>query len=260
MSPDFRPGALTPRVLVVSALAAGLAFGAAAPAFASSPLAAPGDNGTVKIHSPETPEEDDRNVPKVCEFQVVGHGFDPAQEVTWEIFVQGGNSSGSEAVLAGELVLDEEGSGSTELLDLDNGHYRLEWTFEGQRSNDAKSKVFKVDCPEPEPEPEPTPSGEPSTPPSGEPSTPPESPEPTDPPTVDPSDPASPGEPTDPATPADPTDPATAGPSDEPSAPAEEEPSLALTGSAIAGLVAAGVVAAGGGGAALYFGRKRKQQ
>ncbi|CAL9549304.1 hypothetical protein SUDANB121_04422 [Nocardiopsis dassonvillei] len=259
MSPDFRPGAFAPRVLAVSALAAGLAFGAAAPAFASLPFAPPGDNGTVKIHSPETPEEDNKNQPKVCEFQIVGHGFDPAQEVTWEILTQGGKPSEREVVLEGGLELDEEGSGSTELLNLDNGHYRLEWTFEGQKSNDAKHKVFKVDCPEPEP----GPSEEPSTPPSGEPSTPPETAEPSDPPTVDPSDPATPVDPvdpTDPATPVDPTDPATPGPSDEPSAPAEEKPSLALTGSAVAGLVAAGVAAAGGGGAALYFGRKRKQQ
>ncbi|MFE6304172.1 LPXTG cell wall anchor domain-containing protein [Nocardiopsis sp. NPDC057823] len=254
MSPDFRPGARAPRVIAVSALAAGLAFGAAAPAFASAPFAPPGDNGTVKIHSPQTPEEDDRNEPKVCEFQVVGHGFDPAQEVTWEILTQGGKPSEREVVLSGGLELDGEGAGSTELLTLDDGHYRLEWTFEGQQSNAAKHKVFKVECSEEEPSPEPSPS------PGGEPSTPPESPEPTDPPTVEPTDPAAPVDPTEPETPVDPTEPATPGPSDEPTAPAGEEPSLPLTGSAIAGLVAAGAAAAAGGGAAIYFGRKRRLQ
>ncbi|MDT0332070.1 hypothetical protein [Nocardiopsis lambiniae] len=251
---------MSTRIIAASVLTAGLALGAAAPAFAALPFAPPGDNGTVKIHSPETPEEDDRNEPKVCEFQIVGSGFDPAQEVTWQILTQGGSPSSRELVLEGELDLDGEGTGSTDLLRIDNGHYRLEWTFEGQKGNAAKHKVFKVVCeeteePEPTPEPSTPPTGEPTEEPTGEPTAPPETEEPTVPPTDDPSAP----ETEEPTVPATPTSPEGEKPGESP-APSENEPSLALTGSAIAGLVAAGLAAAGGGGAALYFSRKRKAE
>ncbi|MFD6949278.1 peptidase [Nocardiopsis sp. TSRI0078] len=82
--------------------------------------------------------------------------------------------------------------------------------------------------------------------------TPPESPEPND----EPSEPESP-EPTEPESPK-PTEPEE--PSDKPSEPADDqnEPTLPVTGGALAGLVAAGVAALGAGGGAIYLSRKRK--
>ncbi|WP_159940796.1 MULTISPECIES: hypothetical protein [unclassified Nocardiopsis] len=265
MAPNPGAGALGARLLLSAALVAGTVLGATSPAFAK-PDNAPGDNGTVKIHDPSTPEDDNRNVPKVCDFQIVADNFDAVQEISWEIFVKAQGGWSEEPVLEGELVLDDQGSGSTEFLDLDNGHYKLYWTFEGQRSNDAKHKVFKVACeetPEPTPgtpteEPSGEPSEEPTTAPSGEPTeNPGESPEPTDPgSTVDPTDPANP---TDPA--GEPgTDASVPPAADEENAPADEasSPGLAVTGGALTALVAAGAVAVAGGGAAVYFTRRRK--
>ncbi|WP_116244809.1 hypothetical protein [Nocardiopsis sp. FIRDI 009] len=214
---------------------------------------APGDNGTVKIHDPERPEEDNRNVPKVCGFYIRAFHFDAGQEVAWEIVTQGGAPDSRETVLEDTLVLDEEGEGSTDLLDLPDGHYRLNWTFEGE-NGDAKHKVFKVTCddeePSPSPSPEPTeePSAEPSEEPSAEPT-----PEPT--PTTDPST-----EPTDPGSTPTPDQTPTPAPTegDDAPAPDEDSPSLPVTGSALAGLVAVGAVAVVGGGAAVYLSRRGK--
>ncbi|NYH53618.1 MULTISPECIES: Cys-Gln thioester bond-forming surface protein [Nocardiopsis] len=82
--------------------------------------------------------------------------------------------------------------------------------------------------------------------------TPPESPEPSD----EPSEPESPA-PSEPESP-EPTAPEE--PSEKPSAPADDqnEPTLPVTGGALAGLVAAGVAALGAGGGAIYLSRKRK--
>ncbi|MFD6949280.1 peptidase [Nocardiopsis sp. TSRI0078] len=79
---------------------------------------------------------------------------------------------------------------------------------------------------------------------------------PTDEPSDEPSEPESP-EPTEPESPK-PTEPEE--PSDKPSEPADDqnEPTLPVTGGALAGLVAAGVAALGAGGGAIYLSRKRK--
>ncbi|GAB2494277.1 LPXTG cell wall anchor domain-containing protein [Nocardiopsis aegyptia] len=253
-------GTLCARLMTGTAIVATAVLGGSALASASPvPLSPPGDNGTVKIHSPSTPEEDNRNVPKVCDFQIVAFGFDPAQEVTWEIVVQGGgNPHEAEPVLEGTLVLDDEGEGSTELLDLEDGHYHLNWTFEGE-NGEAKQKVFKVKCDDEEPEPSGEPTEDPSAEPSEEPTEQP-SEEPTEDPTTEPSEPG-----TDPTEPTEPTDGATDPvESDEPTTPADESGTpgdaggLPVTGTALAGLVAAGAVAVAGGGAAVYFTRKRR--
>uniref|UniRef100_UPI00036B4978 hypothetical protein n=1 Tax=Nocardiopsis halotolerans TaxID=124252 RepID=UPI00036B4978 len=226
MSPTPGAGAFGARLFLGATLAMGAVVGGASTAFAASPASPPGDNGTVKIHDPATSEDDNRNEPKVCEFQVVADNFDEVQEVSWEILAKPEDGGGwSDVVLDGTLVLDGDGSGSTEILQLDDGHYKLDWTFEGQHSSDAKHKVFKVDCAEPLEEPEPTaPEEEPSTPPAEE-ETPDESPEPTDPvgPT-DPADPTSPEESGDPSAPAEPESPgATDAPeADEGNAPADD--------------------------------------
>jgi hypothetical protein len=261
-------GALSARILFGAALTAttvlaGPALASAAPGDDSVevPNYTPGDNGTVKIHDPLTPEDDRRNVPKVCEFQVAAFGFDSAQEVSWEIVVQGGKPSDRELMLSDTIVLDDQGEGRTEVLELPDGHYRLNWTFDGE-NGDGKHKVFKVRCETEDPSGEPTdePSGEPTEDPTDVPTEEPSG-EPTGDPSADPSEPGT--EPTDPAEPTDgATDPAE---SEAPTAPADESGTpgggsggLPVTGGALAGLVAAGAVAVAGGGAAVYYSRKRR--
>lgn len=202
----------------------------------------PGDNGTVKVHDPDRPDEDNRNEPKVCDFKLIGNGFDGLQSVSWTISVHGGPPAGRVVALEGEIELDEDGHGATEILELPNGHYKLDWTFEGQQSADAKHKVFKVTCADPTAPPTDEPTDEPTDTPTDEPTD-----TPTDAPTEEPTD-----EPTEGETPKEPGE----------EVPADEKPQagggLPVTGAALAGLVAAGVAAIGGGGAAVYFGRKRR--
>ncbi|WP_017585000.1 hypothetical protein [Nocardiopsis ganjiahuensis] len=243
-------GAFGIRFVGATALTAGLVLSAG-----TSAAAAPGDNGTVKIHNPETPEEDNRNEPKVCDFQVVASGFDSVQEVSWEILKHGGRPDSRTVVLEGELVLDDEGEGSTELLSLEDGHYKLDWTFEGQKGNGGKHKVFKVVCEE-DGETEPTPDPEPTPGPTEEPET------------ETPDTPETPETPDEGKTPDEETDLPEGGSEEEPEpttpvtesgqTPEKDGDDLAVTGSALAGLVAAGALAAAGGGAALYMSRKRR--
>ncbi|MFV2198770.1 hypothetical protein [Nocardiopsis sp. LOL_012] len=249
MTPEPRPGVLGARVLAGVVLAAATVFSGGVAA--ADP---PGDNGTVKIHDPETPADDPKNEPKVCTFYIKGDNFDSGQEVSWEIVYQSGPDKG-DLVLDGELVLDQDGHGTSELIELDEGHYKLIWTFEGENGK-AKHKVFKVEC-EDEPTDEPTEPTDEPTEPTDEPTEPTDEPtEPTDEPTEPTDEPTEPtDEPTDGPTDGPSTDPST-GPSDDPSEPADEG-GLPVTGSALAGLVAAGAVAVAGGGAALYLGRRK---
>ena len=108
--------------------------------------AAPGDNGTVKIHDARTGEELRRNEPHVCTFYLDAFGFDGVQRVDWHIeawaptaSVKGGT------VKSGALTLDAGGHGRTEDLSLPDGHYKLFWNFEGEKGA-AKHKVFWTDC------------------------------------------------------------------------------------------------------------------
>lgn len=73
------------RVAVVASVLAATSLPAAA--FAAN---APGDNGTVKIHESTTDPQDKRDEPKVCEFYVVGFGFDANHDLHYEI-VKGPN-------------------------------------------------------------------------------------------------------------------------------------------------------------------------
>jgi TQXA domain-containing protein len=79
----------------------------------------------------------------------------------------------------------------------------------------------------------------------------------TPPPTDEPSEPSE--EPSEPESPAPSPSPSET-PSETPSAPADDsnEPTLPVTGGALAGLVAAGIAALGAGGGAIYLSRKRK--
>jgi hypothetical protein len=129
----------------------------------------PGDNGTVKIHRSTTSADDPRNEPKVCDFYLVGFHFDAGQQVSWEIlsWPPTGNRT---KVLSGALTLDQSGHGRTTDLKLPDGHYKLDWTFNGEHGK-AKHKVFWVKCssenstptPTPTPSQTPTPTPTPGT-------------------------------------------------------------------------------------------------
>lgn len=143
------------RLLPAAAAAAVLAFGAVPPA-----SAAPGDNGTVKIHDSATSPNSTNDDPKVCQFHLAAFDFDTVELVTWRIETQPGDA----VVLAGAVVLTS-GSGATGTYALPDGQYKLYWNFVGQNGA-AKQKVFKVEC-------TPSPSGTPtqfSNPPTTRPS------------------------------------------------------------------------------------------
>lgn len=109
---------------------------------------APGDNGTVKIHSapfgsvPRTPYGDPRDEPKVCRFYIDAAHFDTVQEITWEIEPQPADPNG--ASISGDLSL-AGGTGHTADLALPDGQYKLTWNITGGMGA-GKHKVFKVDC------------------------------------------------------------------------------------------------------------------
>ncbi|MCL7428618.1 LPXTG cell wall anchor domain-containing protein [Streptomyces sp. YS415] len=123
-----------------------------APAAHATP---PGDNGTVKIHDATTDEELRHNEPHVCSFYLDAFGFDGGQQVDWRIESWAPTAGvKGETVKSGELALDTEGHGRSDDMTLPDGHYKLFWTFEGEKGS-AKHKVFWTDCEE---------SGEPGEP------------------------------------------------------------------------------------------------
>jgi hypothetical protein len=129
----------------VLAAAATVAFGAPVA------VAAPGDNGDVKIHEVGTPFDDQSNQPKVCDFYLDAFNFDKGQQVTWSIETQPPIQGG--ATRSGSLTIPENGDGSGHTMPiatLPNGMYKLTWTFTGENGA-GKHKVFKVDCPSPPP-------------------------------------------------------------------------------------------------------------
>ncbi|MFI8189846.1 LPXTG cell wall anchor domain-containing protein [Streptomyces sp. NPDC085946] len=105
----------------------------------------PGDNGTVKIHDAATDEELRRNEPHVCAFYLDAFGFDGGQRVDWRIEAVAPSANKGETVESGALTLDGEGHGRTADLSLPDGHYKLFWTFEGEKGA-AKHKVFWSEC------------------------------------------------------------------------------------------------------------------
>jgi hypothetical protein len=137
-----------------SALAA-LAVAGTALLGAPAAVAAPGDNGDVKVHDSNTPVDDPRNDPKVCHFYLDGFNFDSNQLVTWSIANQ--PPVAGPAVLSGSLQLPASGHGRTGELVLPDGQYKLTWNFAGENGA-GKQKVFKVDCPPATPTPTPTPT------------------------------------------------------------------------------------------------------
>ncbi|MEV0843165.1 hypothetical protein AB0I55_26940 [Actinocatenispora sera] len=203
-------------VLAASLIGAGLGAPGAA-------LAAPGDNGDVKIHNSGTPVEDPSDEPKVCVFYLDAFGFDGLQEVSWHINQQ--PPTGTAQVKAGTITLDANGNGHTADMTLPNGHYKLFWTWEGQHGA-AKHKVFWVECASPSPSVSPSDSVSPS-------------------PSVSPSDSVSPSTPVSPSGSASPTSAAPVSP--QPSGSGSAGPTLPVTGTPLGVLAAiAGALVAGG--------------
>ncbi|MET8978729.1 hypothetical protein ABZX85_24240 [Streptomyces sp. NPDC004539] len=130
---------------------------------ASAAVAAPGDNGDVKIHTVGTAVDAQANQPKVCRFYLDAFNFDTAQGIDWTIQPQGGNS-GTTATLSDSLTL-ANGTGTTENLLLPTGQYKLTWKIVGGNGA-GKMKVFKVDCPDITPS-SPPPTGGPGGPGGG---------------------------------------------------------------------------------------------
>ena len=115
------------------------------PGHGKAPAAVNGDNGTVKIHNSSTPVTDRRNEPHVCVFYLDAFGFDPGQSVSWQI--KSWPPTGNRTVVdQGTLTLSSAGDGRTSDQALPNGHYKLFWTFAGEKGA-AKHKVFWVSCP-----------------------------------------------------------------------------------------------------------------
>ncbi|MDG9718107.1 hypothetical protein [Streptomyces sp. DH24] len=111
---------------------------------APTAVAAPGDNGDIKVHSVGTASDDPVNEPKVCNFYLAAFNFDPGQTVTWTVETQpkvpGGPSE------SGVLALPT-GAGKTKNMKLPDGTYKVTWKIVGGLGDD-KHKVFKVDCPD----------------------------------------------------------------------------------------------------------------
>ncbi|MFF1302293.1 LPXTG cell wall anchor domain-containing protein [Streptomyces sp. NPDC058307] len=132
----------------------GVLSAVASAAFLVAPVAhatAPGDNGTVKIHDAGTGDELRKNEPHVCTFYLDAFGFDAVQEVDWHIEAWAPTAKvKGDTVKSGEITLDSDGQGRTEDLSLPDGHYKLFWNFEGEKSAAAKHKVFWTDCAEEE--------------------------------------------------------------------------------------------------------------
>lgn len=159
-----RAGARTAALAALTVMGSALTV----PAFAVTPMA-PGDNGTVKIHSasnPRTPVGDPRDDPKVCEFYIDALNFDDleaGQDINWTIETQPLDPNG--ATLEGQITLQPDGTGHTEDIILPDDQYKLVWTIE-DGNGVGKQKVFRVDCATPPTSPPPT-----SPPPTSQPPT-----------------------------------------------------------------------------------------
>ncbi|MEU4088567.1 hypothetical protein [Streptomyces aureus] len=132
---------------------AALAVAGAALLGAPAAVAAPGDNGDVKVHDTNTPFDNQRDDPKVCQFYLDGFNFDGGQRISWSIAHQPG--AAGDPVLQGQLFTSATGRGRTGNLTLPDGQYKVTWTFQGENGA-GKSKVFKVDCPVSAPSPSPS--------------------------------------------------------------------------------------------------------
>jgi hypothetical protein len=145
-----RVGARTGAATLAALTVAGVALMGAPAA-----VAAPGDNGDVKIHKATVPVDSQNNDPTVCGFYLDAFNFGGLQKVSWSIETQARVADG--VALAGDIAIPPSGHGWTKDLSLPNGQYRLTWTFEGA-TGAGRHKVFEVDCPSGTPSPTPTPT------------------------------------------------------------------------------------------------------
>ncbi|MFI0987534.1 hypothetical protein [Streptomyces exfoliatus] len=136
----------TTRTLLRATLAT-LALGGVTLAGASSAVAAPGDNGDVKVHKFTTPNSSQVNEPHVgCPFRLAAFNFDGLQSLHYEIFPQPGEPGNEDkSVRSGNISVNANGDGATGPIHLKSGMYKVEWTWEGQQGA-AKQKVFRVTC------------------------------------------------------------------------------------------------------------------
>ncbi len=119
--------------------------------------AAPGNNGTLKVHEIGTPSGTENNDPKVCAFNLESFGLDQAQTGYLQFTVQGPNGSAPSAQYAfgpantdGYAVSQTFNSTGVKIAD---GRYKVtlygkDTSKKGVQQDDekAKTKVFTVDC------------------------------------------------------------------------------------------------------------------
>ena len=121
--------------------------------------AAPGNNGTLKVHEFGTPANSESNDPKVCVFNFEAFGLDANQTGNVTIEAQSPTDPITPVVIP--LTTNASGDGQTSPYVnaqgspyvLQNGHYKatLDNKFGTDQGDKAKSKVFKVECATPIP-------------------------------------------------------------------------------------------------------------
>jgi hypothetical protein len=122
---------------------------------APAAVAAPGDNGDIKIHPVGTRFGDPKDTPRVCKFYLDATGFDVAQGITYTIQPQ--PPLPNTATLNGAITL-ATGVGHTDPLALPDGQYKVTYKVLGGAAA-GKEKVFNVDCPSAVASPAPGPQG-----------------------------------------------------------------------------------------------------
>jgi hypothetical protein len=147
------PTSPLPRRSGATAALAALTVAGTALLGAPAAVAAPGDNGDVKVHDSGTSVDNQRDDPRVCRFYLDGFNFDTVQHITWSIVTQPLVAGGT--TLAGSLDLPPSGHGRTpefpDTLGLPDGQYKLTWKL--HPTSPGKQKVFRVDCGTPTPAP-----------------------------------------------------------------------------------------------------------
>ena len=135
-------------VLIVTALLvlAGIAM--------AMPAAAQAFHGDVKVHQDpgESEPVDRNNEPKLCatapySFHIHGNGFDLSATGWWAIYDDWSGTTKHVALDGHWATTGTSDSWTSTSLALPDGHYKLEYDYDSDASGNAKSKVFKLDCP-----------------------------------------------------------------------------------------------------------------
>ncbi|WP_345042693.1 hypothetical protein [Streptomyces sannanensis] len=117
-----------------------LVLGSLALLSAPAAVAAPGQNGDMKVHKVGTPFNDRTSDAKVCTFYLAASDFDTAQKVDWTISPSSSGQAAQPGV-SGSIAL-ASGTGHSEPQSMPDGHYELSWTSAGV----AKHRKFDVAC------------------------------------------------------------------------------------------------------------------